>query len=182
MGDKQHCSMCVCARERLHRGGCCQDITVWRSPPLLCLIVMWLSLPLFLSLPSSQEKNITQEKSFPYSSITLLLISFLHPQRMDGWAGSWDEEERGSLRYLSPYHSISEGEALGHTGKGTRHTHDTLSKGKKSFGCCELSRSAQLAQVCCCSCRCAGLKRFPRVRTCMCVLSGLPIVSEKLHP
>lgn len=126
MGDKQHCSMCVCvqvkdsmeeAAVRIFQSG---DLAI---SPSVSLIVMWLSLPLFLSLPSSQEKHTTQEKSFPYSSITLLLTSFLHPERMDGWAGSWDEEERGGLRYLSPYHSISEGEALGHTGKRTTHAH-----------------------------------------------------------
>lgn len=102
--------------------------------PSVSLVITWRSLPLFLSLPSPQEANTKREKSFPHPSITLFPASFLQSGRTDGWAGSKGEEERGSSLHLSRCHSISEGEALGHVGKGTTHTRYTHSKGKGPLG------------------------------------------------
>lgn len=83
--------------------------------------------PLLISFTSLLSGPERKEKNFLYLSITLFLPSSLHPERMDGCAGSLDEEERGGLTYVSPYHSISEGEALGYGGREPARTH---SKGK----------------------------------------------------
>lgn len=154
MWEKQHCSIFVC---------------VWESP-WRRLLSLYLGLESQPSLPLSlwSSCDSTSPYLFHFSPLrtrtqgekfSILIYHFVPPlfppSREDGWMCwefGWGRERRPDLCITLSLHQWRRGSRL--WGKGTC-TH-TLER-QKSFECCALSLSAQLVQVCCCGCSCAGL-------------------------